>query len=85
MSLKTLQHFLEESPDTNAEVDSLDGVVNRLNDELNVLENGIRNLKIAPQQSFETLAIMINKSRLYVGGMQSLALAGLEDVLWEKS
>jgi len=65
VSLKTLQHFLEESPDTNAEVDSLDGVVNRLNDELNDLENGIRNLKITPQQSFETLAVDLHADLIH--------------------
>ena len=67
--LKTFHHFLEEYPEYNPEVDTLDGVVDRMNDELNDLEDGIRNLNMTPQQSFEAVAIMINKSRLYVSAM----------------
>ena len=42
--LKTFHHFLEEYPDSNFEIDTLDGVVNKLNDESNDLEDGITNL-----------------------------------------
>ncbi len=45
--LKTFNHFLEEYPDSNPEIDTLDGVVNKLNDELTDLEDGITNLKQA--------------------------------------
>ena len=87
--LKTLHHFIEEYPDNPPnkswdDVDSIEGVVNRLDDELNDLEEGLTNLEMTSQQSFETIAIMINKSRLYVSGMTTLALGSLENVLKEK-
>ncbi len=88
--LKTLHHFIEEYPDKPPtkswdDDDSMGGIVNRLNDALNDLEEGISNLEMSSQQSFETLAIMINKSRLYVSGMTTLALSSLENVLKEKN
>ena len=86
--LKTLHHFLEEYPadvpnkSWDDDDTSLEDIANRLNDEVQELTNSMENVKDMSQaEVFQILALMINKSRLYVSAMNSIAIAGLENTI----
>ena len=71
----THQHFIKESPDNGD--DSLGDIANRLNDEVQDLTDSLENVKNMSQaEAFQTLGLMINKSRLYVAAMNSISMGG---------
>ena len=64
--------------------DSLEAIGNRLNDELYDLVDTMGNVKDMSQaEAFQTLALMINKSRLYVSAMNTISMGGLETTIRE--
>ena len=79
----TQRHFIKESPDNGDE--SMEDIANRLNDEIQGYRDSLENVKEMSQaEVFQILGEMINKSRLYVMSMNSIAMGGLEATMRER-
>ena len=79
----TQKHFIKESPDSSDQ--SMEQIANRLNDEIQGLTDSLENVRDMDQaEAFQTLGLMINKSRLYVMAMSSISMGGLVTTMRER-